>query len=39
MLGYDEAQNAAMVERLAKFGVGADVLDEAAMGSASRHQL
>ena len=32
MLGYDEAQNAAMVERLAKFGVGADVLDEAAMG-------
>ena len=37
MLGYDEAQNAAMVERLAKFGVGADVLDEAAMGSG--HQL
>ena len=32
MLGYDRAQNAAMVERLAKFGVGADVMDEAAMG-------
>ena len=42
MLGYDEAQNAAMVERLAKFGVGADVLDEAAMGErlcGPAHQL
>ena len=27
MLGYDQAANAAMVERLANFGVGSDVLD------------
>ena len=29
MLGYDGAQNTAMVDRLARFGVGADVLDAA----------
>ena len=27
MLGYDQAANAAMVDRLANFGVGSDVLD------------
>jgi len=37
MLGYDDAQNAAMVERLAKFGVAADALDEAEL--AKRYPL
>ena len=31
MLGYDGAQNTAMVDRLARFGVGADVLDAAEL--------
>ena len=31
MLGYDGAQNDAMVGRLARFGVAADVLDEAEL--------
>ena len=31
MLGYDRCQNDAMVDRLAKFGVASDVLDEAEM--------